>query len=250
MAPPATFLKAIEEHRCFSGTFARGYDIATVVDPALPPFSVFSVNCRDCLTWYAGVARSALPAKTTLDALATEATRHSSAVRGYDDALGGYHAGGGGFWLSAVYIRSLQAFLIDGRRSRAMGSDLDLLLQAFKLGVMKMPDPGMVDPSRYVAQSVHLDMSQWRGPFTSLGAFLASPAVHARGTSNTSSVTLATFQSAVTAVAPVTPAVPAVTATAPQGPNQRTEGTTCPACGEVVRWRPLLTSHYLGCGCD
>lgn len=210
MTLPPSFLTTIEEHRCFSGTFSRGDLVEAVVDPALPPSVLLSVQCHDCLTWYAGVMRSALPAGTTLNSLASEATRHASSVRGYDAVLGGYHSAGGGFWLSAVYIDALKGFLLDGHRSRASGSDLDLLMLAFQHKLMTPADPAMTDPKHYTTQALHVEMARWRGPFTSLSAFLSSPAVQARSAPTTKQVTLALFQPGIaTAAASPTPARPA-----------------------------------------
>ena len=241
MSLPPSLLSALESHPCFSGTFRYADTVQMVLDPAQPPELAYTIQCGDCLLWHAGVMRSLLPVGVDGYALARQATAHVSSARGYDGAIGGYHGGGAGFWLSAVYVASIDAFLLDGHRSRATATDLDLLIRSFRHKLWAPADAGMSDPARYVTQTLHVSMADAAGPWPTLQDFLSSPAVHASAGAKTRTVTLAAYQRtlAPTAAAPAPEA--------PRGPPR--EGELCLICGHEVRWRTLLTSRYLGCLC-
>ncbi len=245
MSLPPSLLSALESHPCFSGTFRYSDTVQLVLDPAQPPEVAFTVQCDDCLLWHAGALRSLLPAGVDGYALARQATAHVSTARGYDAAIGGYHGGGAGFWLSAVYLASIDAFLLDGHRSRATATDLDLLLRSFTHKLWSPADPGMTDPARYVTQTIHVSMAHANGPWPTLQDFLTSPVVHASASAQTRTVTLAAWQRATAPTA----APPAATTAAPSPAAPLREGDRCPTCGHEVRWRTLLTSDYLGCMC-
>ena len=53
---------------------------------------------------------------------------------GFGLAVSGYFTKGSGFWFSAVYY-SCGLFLINGERSRPLGTDLEQLIHAFHQGV-------------------------------------------------------------------------------------------------------------------
>jgi len=255
---PPSFLALIESHACFSGVFRYDDTVQMVLDPIQPPEASYTIQCQDCLLWHAGILRRHLATGVDGYALAREATAHVSSTRGYDAAIGGYHSNGVGFWLSAVYIASLDAFLLDGHRSRTGPNDIGLLVQSFVQKVWTPADVGMTDPSRYTTQPLLVDMTRAAGNWPDLQAFLASPAVHASATASTRAVTLASYQrpathcpavpgSAALAGVPVVAAVLPAAPAAPAVPLR--EGERCPQCGHAVQWRQLLTSSYLGCLC-
>ncbi len=255
MTLPPSFLTMIESHACFSGVFHYDHTVQMVLDPAQPAETSYTIQCEDCLLWHAGVSRRLLPPGVDGYGLARQATAHVSATRGYDAAIGGYHAHGVGFWLSAVYIASIDAFLLDGHRSRGGPNDLGLLVQSFVQKVWTPADPAMTDPARYTTHPLLVDMTLAAGPWPTLQDFLTSPAVHASATATTRAVTLAAYQRPSThrpaapgSTAPAgLPIVPAVLPAVPAAPLR--EGDRCPKCGHTVQWRGLLTSNYLGCLC-
>lgn len=249
MSLPPALLAALEAHDCFSGVFDYDATAQMVIDPTQPPELAYVVHCCDCLLWHVGALRRDLPPGTDGYALARQASAHVAAARSYDAAIGGYHATPAGFWLSAVYLASIDAFLLDGHRSRSTAGDLALLVRSFQHGLWKPADAGMTDPARYTTQSLHVAMAGVTGPWNSVQDFLASPAVHAGPGARTRPVTLAAYQRA-TAAAPA-PAAPIFTPAPPVAPVRAAlrEGETCPVCHREVRWRQLLTSSYLGCMC-
>lgn len=240
MSLPPSLLAALESHECFSGVFAYDATVQMVVDPAAPPEPGYVVHCSDCLLWHAGALCRDLPSGVDGYALAKLATAHVASARGYAASVGGYHGAGGGFWLSAVYLRGIDLFLLDGHRSRSMASDIDLLVRSFQLGVWKHDDAGMTDPARYTLQVAHVAMAGSHGSWPRVQDFLASPAVRASSCPATRTVTLASYQRAASPAARPAPAAK---------PAPLRAGEVCPTCGQVVRWRQLLTSSYLGCMC-
>ena len=163
------------------------------LDPAQPPEPAVFVSCRDCLTYKIGVLRSLLQAGTSADILADQVTQHMRRIRGFDLSFGGYHMRAGGFWLNAIYYATCGMFLIDGSRSRATGSDLDLLLLAFRHGVAQAPDPRMTDPQLYTTQIVYVDFSSAVHPIQAKQDLLASPQCRQHPSSGFHRVTLAEF---------------------------------------------------------
>src|SRR5262245_36001719 len=127
MPLPASLLHHIEQHGCFSGCYSGELDAQVCIDPSRPLMPIVSASCHDCLTSKVSVLRSLLPSGISSDWLASQLTQHLRGQRGYTLSFGGYHARGPGFWLSAVYYGNGGLFLLDGIRSRALGSDLDLL---------------------------------------------------------------------------------------------------------------------------
>src|SRR5580658_2356161 len=193
MALPASFLSQVEHHGCFSGCYGSELDARVCLDPAQPPEPAVFVSCRDCLTYKIGVLRSLLQAGTSADILADQVTQHMRRIRGFDLSFGGYHMRAGGFWLNAIYYATCGMFLIDGSRSRATGSDLDLLLLAFRHGVAQAPDPRMTDPQLYTTQIVYVDFSSPVHPVQAKQDLLSSPQCRQHPSSGFHRVTLAEF---------------------------------------------------------
>ncbi len=254
MPLPAALLQVVEQHPCFSGCYASQDDTSVCLDPLAAPVSVLSAHCDDCLLFKVGALRSLLPAGMTTYNLARELTQHMMLVRGFDLATGGYHTAGGGFWLSAVYSAKSNVFLVDGHRSTAKGTEIDLLVRAFQHKVLTPPDAGMLDPNNYQPQRVFVNMAGFQGGITNAQAFLQSPHCSASARSGFHEVVLATWQNATqTLPAPVVTGAhaarpaPPKRATAPKRPQR--PGDICPDCGAEVRERPLFTGSYVGCLC-
>lgn len=269
MSLPATFLSQVEHHSCFSGCYGSELDARVCLDPAQPPQPAIFISCRDCLTYKVGVLRSLLTPGMSSDLLAEQVTQHLRNVRGFDQSFGGYHMRGGGFWLNAVYY-GCGVFLVDGARSRSMGSDLDLLMLAFKHGVAHPLDPRMNDPQLYSTQVVYVDFSVPVRPVSGKQDLLASPQCRLSPASGFHRVTLAEFlpvaqvgalSTAMASAMPVpvvsqVPAapqpVPVVTqpAVRPQRPARPLKaGEICPVCNAEVKERVLFSSSYVGCLC-
>jgi hypothetical protein len=253
MSLPASLLASLEAHTCFSGTFGYSDTVQLVLDATQIPEVSYTLQCKDCLLWHAGVLQRILPPGTDGYKLAREAVAHVAAQRGYDASIGGYHGAPASFWLSAVFMSSIDAFLVDGHRSRSAGSDLDLLMLSFKHNMWKPADPGMTDPARYTVQTVHVSMADAVAQPTSVAAFLASKSVHQQATAKTQTVTLAIYQRPTVAPTVVPASVTALTPTATTATTvpvtARGEGELCPVCKHVVQWRTLFSSEYLGCLC-
>ncbi len=253
MSLPASLLQQVEQHGCFSGCYGQESDVRTCLDAVKTPEPILVVSCQDCLSFKLGVRQSLLPQGSLSHSVADQLTRHVRKLRGYSLSFAGYHAQGPGFWLSAVYYSSCGVFLLDGARSRSLGSDLDLLMLAFKQGVAQPPDPKMADAQLYTTQVVYLDLTTPLGPVASRQALLGSPLCQAQPKKGFHRVTLADYlpvasQAAKVAPAQAAPAVKAVAASAaPARPLK--VGDVCPVCNAVVRQRPLLKGTYIGCLC-
>jgi hypothetical protein len=176
--------------------------------------------------------------------------------------------------LSAAYYAQAGVFLLDGARSRALGSDLDLLILAFQHGLAAAPDPLMTDPGQYITQEAYVDFSRPLGPiFSALDLFLSSQC-RLQPQSGFRRVTIAEFQPGARRPAPPlksAASLPAPAATARRPLRLRTllpasasgtgsgagsasatglkVGDICPKCGAEVRERPLLTGTFIGCLC-
>lgn len=266
MALPTSFLSQVERHGCFSGCYSSELDARVCLDPAQPPEPAVFISCRDCLTFKVGVLRSLLPTGTSADLLADQVTQHMRTVRDFGLSFGGYHMRGGGFWLNAIYYDRCGVFLIDGSRSRASGSDLDLLLLAFKQGVVPPPDPRMTDPQNYATQVIYVDFSVPVKPVNTKQDLLSSPQVRLSHAAGFHRVTVAEFQpiavqAAGNSQAPATPLLPnlgpppamhvptpVVAAGNPSARHLRL-GDTCPVCQAEWCERPLLTGTFVGCLC-
>jgi hypothetical protein len=259
-------LQQVEQHACFSGCYSGELEASICLDPVKPLQPIVAVSCRDCLTFKVGVLRSLLPPGSSSDWLAGQLTQHLRGLRGYLFSFGGYHARGPGFWLSAAYYASGGLFLLDGARSRALGTDLDLLLMAFQHGVALPPHPKMLDPHSYSIQVVYVNYAGPLGPVTSRQSLLASPQCQAQPKAGYHRVTLAEFLPISSLLANPAPPPPAAatppaaaarTQAAPRGKPPSVSaasrvlqaGDICPICRAEVRQRPLLNGTFLGCLC-
>src|SRR5262249_31178583 len=151
-------------------------------------------------------------------------------------SFSGYHTKGPGFWLSAAYYGACGLFLINGERSRALGSDLDLLILSFRHGIAAPPDPRMVDPRQYATQEVFVRYTAPMAAIASRQALLTSPHCRTQPAAGFTRVTLAEFQPVARAVAPP----PAPVKAQPATPKALKAGDVCPVCGAEVRERALL----------
>ena len=116
---------------------------------------------------------------------------------------------------SEVYAPVTGLFLLDGERSRALGSDLDLLFLAFQHGLAPAPDPRMLDPKQYHVQVGYVNFANLTGPVPALSALLTSPHYQAQPKTGFRRVALAEFlpQSRRAAPTPSGTAGPSSTAT-------------------------------------
>jgi len=239
MTLPATFLQHVEQHGCFSGCYGSDSSVSACLDPARPLSPLVMVSCQDCLARVA-VPASLLAAGTSSYNLARQLTDHLRAKRGFALSVSGYHVAGPGFWLSAAYYRS-GLFLLSGERSRQLGSDLDLLLLAFRHGVLQPPDSRMRDPKQYALETVYVNYATFQPAVVGKQALLSAPQCRAQPRTGWQKVTLAEF-------------LPVAQAQAPAGGSSAPArtlkvGDVCPVCGAEVRLRPLLVGSYVGCLC-
>ena len=160
--------------------------------------------------------------------------------RGFALSVSGYHTGGPGFYLTAMYY-SCGLFLISGDRSRQLGSDLDQLLLAIQNGIIKAPDPRMADIKQYAVESAYVNFAQCQPTIRDKADLLASPHCKTAQQNGWKKVTLAEFLPLARAAAPAAKPTPA--------PRVLTKGDICPKCKAEVRDRPLLNRSYLGCLC-
>jgi hypothetical protein len=243
MALPASLIQQVENHGCFTGCYAPEWIAPVCLQPAQPPQSVVMVSCHDCLSFKVGVLQSLLPPGTSASSLADQLTQHNRRRRGYGLSSAGYHARGPGFWLQAAYY-PCGLFLLDGERSRATGTDLDLLLLAFRHGVIAPPDPRMLDPRLYVTQTIHVNYGAAIGPVACKQDLLSSPQCRLQAHKGFQRVTLAEFQPISSQAKPPAPA------SAPRNAAKALKlGDICPVCKGEVKLRPLLHGTYLGCLC-
>jgi hypothetical protein len=246
MALPASLLQQIEQHPCFSGCYSSELEGWLCLDGTRPLEPVLFVSCLDCLSFKVGVLRPLLPSGSTSHTLANLLTQHMRQLRGFGLAFSGYHARGPGFWLSAAYYARCGLFLLDGARSRPLGSDLDLLMLAFKHGVAQPPDPQMLDPKQYQTQTVYVNFATPVGAIANRQGLLSSPQCQLQPKAGFQRITLAEFQPAARqAPAPVKPSIQAAVAAKKPLPV----GSICPVCKAEVRKRPLLNGTYVGCLC-
>jgi hypothetical protein len=237
MALPPTLLQFVEQHGCFSGCYGSVSDVQAFITPHQPPVPMVSVTCQDCLC-NIGTLASLLPAGTRSWQLADQLSRHVRARRGYSLSVSGYHTNGPGFWFSAVYWASCDLFLIDGQRSRQLGGDLDLLMLAFKHGVLKAPVASMLNPASYTVQPLYLDLRQPMPAVATKTDLLKAPGVKPQPMAGWKKLTMAQFVAAPPPAATVAPKP------AGQSVVQR-----CPKCGAEIRQRSLLHQTFVGCLC-
>src|SRR5207302_5804568 len=202
---PGSRLQPAEAHPCYSGCYASDPAVSACLDPARPLSPLLVVSCHDCFARL-GVPRSLLPSGATSNWLAGQLTQHLRKQRGFALSFSGYHTKGPGFWLSAAYYGSCGLFLINGERSRALGSDLDLLLLAFRNGVAAPPDPRMLDPRLYATQEVYVRFTAPMAPVATRQALVTSPHCRSQPAAGFQRVTLAEFQPVARAAAPAPPA--------------------------------------------
>jgi hypothetical protein len=253
MALPASLLQQVERHGCFTGCYSADHNVLLCLGPNQPLQPALQVSCKDCLSFKVAVLQSLLPGGTTIYALADQLSQHNRKLRGYDLTFSSYHARGPGFWLSAAYYANCGLFLLDGSRSRSLGSDLDLLLLAFQHGVASPPDPRMRDPKLYSTQTVYVNYGGPVGPVACRQDLLAAPQSRQQPHPGFQQVTLAEFQPLARArpAAPPAPAgkVPTAAAAVRTPARQLKPGEICPVCKAEVKERALLNGTYVGCLC-
>jgi hypothetical protein len=236
MALPPALLQFVEQHGCFSGCYGSSSELHAFVTAAQPPVPMVSVSCLDCLG-HVGVLASLLPKGMYSYQLADQLSQHVRAQRGYTLSVSGYHTHGPGFWFSAVYWANCRLFLLDGERSRQLGSDLDLLMLAFKHNIVKPPAQAMLNPSGFAVHPLYFDLRQPMPVVTAKADLLTSPGVSLQPKTGWKKLTLAEFTGT---------AAPA--ARAPKSAHLAV-GQRCPKCGAEVRQRTLLQQTFIGCMC-
>jgi hypothetical protein len=233
MTLPASFLAHVERHSCFTGCFNGDATVSVCLDPAQPLAPLIVVSCADCFARL-GVPASLLPSGTSGSSLATYLTGHLRQRRGFALTRAGYHTHGPGFWLSVAYY-PCGLFLINGERSRQLGSDLDLLLLAFRHNLVTPPDARMLDARHYNIETVYVHYGSAPSPVCDKTSLLASGCCRMQPQLGWHRVTLAEFLPLSTRSA------------APAKPLRL--GDVCPKCGAVVRERALLNGTFVGCLC-
>jgi hypothetical protein len=244
MPLPASLVQSVEQHPCFPGVFSADANVQVCLQASGTPQVCRVVSCSECYQKF-GVLETLLPSGTDAYLLARQLTQHVRQLRGYTLAIGGYHAKGPGFWVSTVYFASCGVFLIDGARSRALGPDLDLLLLAFRHGVLTPFDPRLLDPKQFRTRQVHVRCATPPGAVQNLQALLAWSGCQTQAAAGFQPVTLAEFLPVATAVAPAPASAPAGKANA----ARLKPGDVCPVCKAVICARPLLNGTYVGCLC-
>jgi hypothetical protein len=243
MALPPALPQFVEQHGCFSGCYGSSSNVQTFVAPNQPPVPVVVVTCRDCYAQI-GTPAALLSQGLASHTLADLLTQHVRAKRGYSLSVGGYHTQGPGFYISAVYWANCRLFLLNGERSRKLGTDLDLLLLAFRHGVLTPPDPGMIHAGNFAIETVYLDPARLLPAVTNKLTLLQSPGVRCQPVAGWHKLTLAEYRPPTPA--PATPA-PATKTPAAKAPLKI--GDRCPVCGAEVRQRSLLNGTFVGCLC-
>ena len=224
-----------------SGCYGSDSTIQLCIDAAKPLQPMVSISCLDCHARF-GVQSALLSTGSSTQTLSAELTQHMRAKRGFALSVSGYHTNGPGFWLTAMYY-PCGLFLISGERSRQLGPDLDQLLLAFTHGIVKAPDPRMVDAKYFAVESVHVNFASFQPTIRDKADLLASPQCKTAPQSGWKKVTLAEFL-------PVTRAsTPAPAAKPTPAPRVLSKGDICPKCKAEFRDRPLLNRSYLGCLC-
>jgi hypothetical protein len=256
MALPKSLLKEVEEHSCFSGCYRGQNEVYVCFDGSYPLEKVVVAACEDCLMFEVAALQSMLPAGTTCKQFAQELTRHVRHQRGYHFSFAGYHTAGPGFWLSGVYYSQLGCFLLDGERSRSLGSDLDLLMLAYQHKIVNTSDPRMLDLAQYKTQTVYLSRTTPLVPVGSRHDLLSLPQVQAQppGVYGWKRVTMAEFQPIASLGGSARPGRARTgslssKANSPAPIAQLPVGSVCPVCKAEVRERPLLNGTYVGCLC-
>lgn len=226
MALPPSLLQTVEKHPCISGCYRDQFVANAFADPNQPPEKSLVVSCADCYDFRLVVLSSLLTPTMTAKELSDLLSEHMRQQRGYGLSFGGYHYGNGaGFWLTAVYYPLCGVFLLNGRSSRSVGSDLDLLIMALKQKVVPAPDVGMLDPANYNVQTVYLDITPL-GTITDRQSLFSCPRFSLKPRVGWNDFTMAEYLPAVQALTTQT-AVAAPQPIAP--PNPVTSGTNTSA---------------------
>jgi hypothetical protein len=126
------------------------------------------------MSFRVGALSTALPPGQSSHALADELSAHVRGVRGYVWATSGYCNGSGGFWISAAYYGS-GLFLVDASRNGGQCTDLDVLISAFRSGLVAPEDPRMLSQGLYTSEIVYIDMSHPIASVTCKLDLLSSP---------------------------------------------------------------------------
>jgi hypothetical protein len=237
------------------------------------------------MSFRVGALSTALPPGLSSHALADELSAHVRGARGYVWATSGYCNGGGGFWISAAYYGS-GLFLVDASRNGGQCTDLDVLVSAFRSGVVTPEDPRMLSQGLYTSEIVYIDMSQPISGVSSKLDLLASPQCRSTRTQGyqrcailefvplahnqrlrqnpylgtasptvPANITSSVGRSAGRANAPAIPlpsAAPnniAAAAAATATATFATGANVCPKCLAEIKERPLFVGTYIGCLC-
>jgi hypothetical protein len=265
MSLPTSLLAAVASHRCFTGRYKSEPATAICVDPTQPPAPALQASCSDCMVFRVGALASTLGGATSQQ-LADELSAHVAAARGYVWSTSEYSPTGG-FWLSAAYYGN-GLFLVDGSRNNNQSSDVDVLVRAFRHGMVTPEHPRMLMPSLYTAEVVYLDMSQPIGPVRSKNDLLSSPRCRTQRipgfhrASILEFVPLTRMAARSGAGAGKRPSVrPAPQPSAAMHSNTTAahpnaacapsvaEAEACPFCGAELKERPLFTGSFFGCLC-
>jgi len=258
MTLPASLLTAVERHSCFSGHYRSDSEIQACVDPGQPTARLFTVSCGDCLVFRPGVLASHLPSGMSTYALADTLSAHVRGLRGYRWSIAGYFTAGGGFWLSAAYYGN-GLFLVDASRNRNGRAEVDMLVEAFRHGVLQPEDPRMLDPLLYTAEPAFLNMA---GPVASVGNkhdLVRSTQYSGGPRPGYGRATILEFQPLAqvavvaqpgpSATPPPSSPLPPPPALVPPAVRRLASGDVCSKCGAEVKERPLFTGTYVGCLC-
>jgi hypothetical protein len=276
MSLPTSLLAAVASHRCFTGRYKSEPTTAICVDPAQPPAPALQASCSDCMVFRVGALASTLGGATSQQ-LADELSAHVAAVRGYVWSTSEYSPTGG-FWLSAAYYGN-GLFLVDGARNNNQSSDVDVLVRAFRHGLVSPEHPRMLMPSLYTAEVVYLDMSKPIAPVRTKNDLLNSPRCRTTRTSGFHRASILEFvpltrsaalqrsagRSQRPSVRPAAPTSAAAHSNAAVHSNAAAQTNTaasptalapsvleaeaCPFCGAELKERPLFTGSFFGCLC-
>jgi hypothetical protein len=257
---PPPLLAAVEAHRCFSGCYSddsAGVFCADVSQSTLP---MVNVHCSDCLTWHIGVLTHLLPPSLHAPrALADELSAYMRRQRGFVWSLSGYHLAGhllgGGFWLAAVCLGP-GVFVVRPDRGRGQASEaIDVLIEAFHLGLAPCSGPGMFDAKQYAAQPIYLRYSPGDPVTPDKASLLGAPQCRTTWASGFEPAVVVEHSPSIAATAntvasPATVALPSSSmASELRAPRAAGPGQVCSTCGHEVRVRQLLYGTYSGCIC-
>jgi hypothetical protein len=240
------------------------------VDPAQPLAMALHAVCSECLSFRVGALTTALGVGVTAQAFADDLSAQVQGLRGYVWSTSGYWSNGG-FWISAAYFGN-GLFLVDGSRNGKQRTDLDMLIHAFRAGVVAPDDPRMLSASQYTTEVVYVDMSQLIGVVRDKQDLLASPACRTTSAHGYQRASILEFvpmarnnwlppntgswppPAVRPAAAPPTvrsaPAPTPAVSTGAVAPASSTEsGALCPDCGGEIKERLLFTGTYVGCLC-